>query len=261
VGKLDDSQFIQEIIPLLGGINIEKLVSENKDLKEKVDQLVKENQQIRLRLKSKQDQLFEALNNQKFTQDMLESETEKKEMAIRQMSSLVRENTMLKEKIEDLTGRHKLATEEPVLGTRHASGREVQDGEMFDMRDPRQTDWNRQDVDAAGRDEKPTGAASTHQDIPAWGLTPETVCVTNLKQPVSEDDLRKLFSAAGKVKKVQIANYGLDNTIGFVEMFSLDDAMRAINTLNKTVLNDRQLTVKHNPPILFTLGKFLNTDQ
>ena len=69
-------------------------------------------------------------------------------------------------------------------------------------------------------------------------------------------ELRKLFSQVGEVKNVQIAQYGLDNMIAFVEMVSEHDASRALIRLDKTVLNGNSLSVKRNPPFLFSLGRF-----
>jgi ubiquinone/menaquinone biosynthesis C-methylase UbiE len=43
VGKVSDSNFIQEIIPILGGVNIENLRQEYNSLQEHVNSLLKEN--------------------------------------------------------------------------------------------------------------------------------------------------------------------------------------------------------------------------
>jgi hypothetical protein len=47
VGKINDSQFIEEIIPILGGTNIEKLQREIQSLKEQLDLLSIENESLR----------------------------------------------------------------------------------------------------------------------------------------------------------------------------------------------------------------------
>src|SRR5687767_4990742 len=52
VGKISDSNFIQEIIPILGGVNIEKLQQELRTLQEQVNSLSIENRSLNKNLKA-----------------------------------------------------------------------------------------------------------------------------------------------------------------------------------------------------------------
>ena len=70
--------------------------------------------------------------------------------------------------------------------------------------------------------------------------------VGNLTFSTNSDDLERLFSEYGEVRKAQVISdrdTGRSRGFGFVEMGSSDEATAAINGLNETNIDGRDLTV------------------
>lgn len=88
VGKINDPQFIEEIIPILGGTNIEKLQIEIKSLKEELNLISTENKTLGKELVAKNKKII----------SMTQQNTEAKELTDR----LLNENTVLKEQTSKL---------------------------------------------------------------------------------------------------------------------------------------------------------------
>jgi RNA recognition motif-containing protein len=77
------------------------------------------------------------------------------------------------------------------------------------------------------------------------------IYVGNLAYTTTEDDLRTLFTQAGKVKTVTLMkdrDTGRSKGFAFVEMETQVDAQNAISTLNGTKLHERALTVSMARP-------------
>ena len=75
--------------------------------------------------------------------------------------------------------------------------------------------------------------------------------VGNLPFKVREEDLQALFQQAGAVESVNIIRdkfSGQSRGFGFVEMASNEEAQRAIQALNGTDLDGRNLTVNEARP-------------
>lgn len=72
------------------------------------------------------------------------------------------------------------------------------------------------------------------------------IYVGNLSFQVTEEEIREAFAAHGEVSSVRIIkdNYsGQSKGFGFVEMTSQNDAEAAINALNGTAFQGRNVTV------------------
>lgn len=70
--------------------------------------------------------------------------------------------------------------------------------------------------------------------------------VGNLTFNTNSDDLERLFGEYGEVRKAQVISdrdTGRSRGFGFVEMGSSDEATAAINALNGTNIDGRDLTV------------------
>jgi len=77
------------------------------------------------------------------------------------------------------------------------------------------------------------------------------IYVGNLPWSTTEDQLRDTFAAYGAVSSVAIIkdrNTGRSRGFGFVEMDSADEARAAINGLNGTELDGRDLKVNEARP-------------
>lgn len=75
--------------------------------------------------------------------------------------------------------------------------------------------------------------------------------VRNIDDSVSEDDLYSLFEQAGQVLSVKIPTdreTGYPRGFGFVEMGSVDEAERAIETLNHSPLAGKELMIAYQDP-------------
>lgn len=75
--------------------------------------------------------------------------------------------------------------------------------------------------------------------------------VTNISYQATEDDMRKLFSVAGRVANVKLlmdAVTGKSRGIGFVEMKTIQEAKEAVETLDDCLLIDRQIKVEEARP-------------
>jgi RNA recognition motif-containing protein len=75
--------------------------------------------------------------------------------------------------------------------------------------------------------------------------------VGNLAFSVSEDDLREAFNACGEVDSVNLImdrDSGRSKGFGFVEMSSDSEAQKAIQELNGTSLNNRDIRVNEAKP-------------
>ena len=75
--------------------------------------------------------------------------------------------------------------------------------------------------------------------------------VGNLAYSVSEDELQQAFSACGEVDSVNLIidrDTGRSKGFGFVEMSSNAEAQRAIQELNGTSLDNREIKVNEAKP-------------
>jgi RNA recognition motif-containing protein len=75
--------------------------------------------------------------------------------------------------------------------------------------------------------------------------------VGNLAYTVGEADLQKAFSACGEVDSVNLImdrDTGRSKCFGFVEMSSNSEAQKAIQELNGTSLDNREIKVNEAKP-------------
>lgn len=103
VGRISNSNFIQEIIPILGGVNIEKLQQELKSLQEQVDLLLIENRTLRKSETIETNKINEFIKENKLLQEQIlqlknQSYSFNKTMD-EQEKVLISENLSLKEQI------------------------------------------------------------------------------------------------------------------------------------------------------------------
>ncbi len=121
VGKIDDPDFIQEVISLLGGVNIEKLRNENRLLKERVSSLLNDNNNLKAVTVSKQKY------------DLLSIEYISMQQQVNKLSD---ENVKLKRDVDDLTRkmreRRGYYTSETTLYVDNLSD-STDDGKLFSM--------------------------------------------------------------------------------------------------------------------------------
>ena len=130
VGKVSDSKFIQEIIPILGGVNIEKLQLELQSLKEQVNLLSIENESLNENSKTdakKVNALIQEntllkkelakFNNQNSLlnakiEERVESLSSKNASLKKQIAELTKEKNLLNEKLQE---REKLLSSKATL--------------------------------------------------------------------------------------------------------------------------------------------------
>lgn len=77
------------------------------------------------------------------------------------------------------------------------------------------------------------------------------IYVGNLDFKVSENDLEELFAEYGTVSSVKVIIdkfSGRSKGFGFITMEDDDDANKAIQTLNGTMLKSREMTVNQAKP-------------
>ena len=75
--------------------------------------------------------------------------------------------------------------------------------------------------------------------------------VSSLDFKVTEEDLRKLFSQYGQVKSAKVItdyNTGQSRGFAFVEMSNEAEGQKAIDKLNNTELNNRNISVQPARP-------------
>jgi len=75
--------------------------------------------------------------------------------------------------------------------------------------------------------------------------------VTNISFQATEEDMRKLFSVAGRISTIKLLtdrDTGKFKGCGFVEMATLKEAKEAIETLDDCLLIDRQIKVEEARP-------------
>ena len=75
--------------------------------------------------------------------------------------------------------------------------------------------------------------------------------VGNLSYSVSEDDLQQAFSACGDVDSVNVImdrDTGRSKGFGFVEMSTDSEAQKAIQELNGTSIDNREIKVNEAKP-------------
>jgi len=73
------------------------------------------------------------------------------------------------------------------------------------------------------------------------------IFVANLNFKVQEEELREIFEAYGEVESARIINdrsTGRSKGFGFVEMPNAEEAEKAINELNNSEVDGRNLVVK-----------------
>jgi len=79
----------------------------------------------------------------------------------------------------------------------------------------------------------------------------KNIYVGNLSYSVTEDDLREVFEKIGAVQSIRMIKdnaTGRSKGFGFVEMTSDEDAVKAIESLNGTMLMDRAINVSEARP-------------
>ena len=79
----------------------------------------------------------------------------------------------------------------------------------------------------------------------------KNIFVGNLDFNTSEEDVRQLFAAYGRVDRVTIVrdrDTDQPRGFGFVEMASAEDGIKAIAALNGALLSDRALNVNEAHP-------------
>jgi RNA recognition motif-containing protein len=69
--------------------------------------------------------------------------------------------------------------------------------------------------------------------------------VTNFDTSTTEEELKELFSAHGRVKQVEIVN---SKGLGFVEMFKKSEAKKAVLALNGSEFKSFTLKVQEARP-------------
>ena len=76
------------------------------------------------------------------------------------------------------------------------------------------------------------------------------IYVGNLDKAVTENMVRDLFASFGEVSKVAIMQdrHGVPKGFAFVEMPIEDEALSAIEGLNRTMLLDRTLDITESQP-------------
>jgi len=77
-------------------------------------------------------------------------------------------------------------------------------------------------------------------------MATDRLYVGNLPYQVNEDELADFFNQAGKVSEVKIImdqNTGRPKGFGFVTMCSVDDAQKALDSLNGQTFKDRQIRI------------------
>jgi RNA recognition motif-containing protein len=77
------------------------------------------------------------------------------------------------------------------------------------------------------------------------------IFVAKLNFKTKREDLEKAFAAYGQVTSVKIVrdrDTGRSKGYGFVEMPNADEAQRAMDGLNNTVLDEREIVVKPANP-------------
>ena len=77
------------------------------------------------------------------------------------------------------------------------------------------------------------------------------IYVGNLSYGVSDDNLREVFEAFGAVSSAKVITdkySGRSKGFGFVEMPNDDEAQNAINALNESELDGRNIVVKKARP-------------
>lgn len=261
VGKIDDPAFIRDIIGILGGVNIEQLQRENQALKERVGSLleentslrgtmaeyqsireqaaslIKENSELRDQLKNKQMELSMAgVHSRQAPPERpgsLSDRQENQELSVRVMEQykfLLRENAKLKEQVNSLLARQAESTEGKQTGGESLS--------MLTIQRSLQAAVNRY-------------SASGNQEISSSPVKDPIVYVSNLSPQTSDADLKNFFSEAGIVLQAKIVTDRLTGTslgYGLVFMFSAEEAMRAILSLNGRELHGCRIVIDTRPP-------------
>lgn len=77
------------------------------------------------------------------------------------------------------------------------------------------------------------------------------IFVAKLNFKTKREDLEKAFAAYGQVSSVKIVrdrDTGRSKGYGFVEMPNADEAQRAMDTLNNSQLDEREIVVKPANP-------------
>jgi len=77
------------------------------------------------------------------------------------------------------------------------------------------------------------------------------VYVGNLASSVTSDDLLALFSRAGEVRgalAISDRKSGLCRGFGFVDMVDFEDAVAAMQSLDRTELNGQPILIVQEPP-------------
>uniref|UniRef100_A0A7V0Z4R9 RNA-binding protein n=1 Tax=candidate division WOR-3 bacterium TaxID=2052148 RepID=A0A7V0Z4R9_UNCW3 len=86
------------------------------------------------------------------------------------------------------------------------------------------------------------------------------IYVGNLSRDVTDDDLRKVFEAFGKVSSAIIIKdkfTGESRGFGFVEMIDDNEAKTAMQALNNSVLKGRPMNINEARPRVDKRKKFI----
>lgn len=115
VGEINDPQFIQDLIPILGGVDIEKLQLELQSLREQVNLLSIENESLTKKLDVESDKVRALVQQNTEAKEQIAKLTNKSnvpnEMSKMRENSFSRENTTLKKQIAKLTKENNLLNE------------------------------------------------------------------------------------------------------------------------------------------------------
>lgn len=115
VGKINDPGFIQEIIPILGGVNIEKLQHELQSLREQVNLISKENESLREKLEAEVSKVRTLDQQNTEAKEQIAKLTTKRDVPNKKPkereNSLSRENITLKKQMAKLTKENNLLHE------------------------------------------------------------------------------------------------------------------------------------------------------
>lgn len=73
--------------------------------------------------------------------------------------------------------------------------------------------------------------------------------ISNLGSEITDESLRAVFATYGEVSTSQIIKRASSESVGFVEMPNEAEAEKAMQRMNGTIVNGRNLSVKENAPL------------
>lgn len=85
------------------------------------------------------------------------------------------------------------------------------------------------------------------------------IYITNLDSAITNEDLKSLFSNYGEVEEAEVVTdvfTGVSRGFGYVEMTDDEKAKEAIQTLNKSKLNNLTISVQMAAPRIIQKGSY-----